>query len=83
MRPALHLYITFRQAGWDFVSRESVLTPWRTDLLEKLTGPKVHYRAYKSRHLPLSRARSISPSPPSHFLKIHLSTGLSKKMDRI
>jgi hypothetical protein len=41
MRPALLLYITFRQAGWNFVSRESVLTPWSTDLLEKSNGSQL------------------------------------------
>jgi hypothetical protein len=38
MRPAPHLYITFLQARWNFVSRQSVRTLWSTDLLEKLTG---------------------------------------------
>jgi hypothetical protein len=46
MRPALHLYITFRQSGWNFVSRESVLTPWSTDLLEKLTGSQLVNKFY-------------------------------------
>jgi len=41
MCPVLDLHITFRQAGWNFVSRESVITPWNTDLLEKLTGSQL------------------------------------------
>jgi len=41
MHPALHLYITFRQAGWNYVSRESILTPWSTDFLEKQTGSQL------------------------------------------
>jgi len=39
--PTLHLYIAFRQAGWNLVFRESVLTPCSTDLLEKLTGSQL------------------------------------------
>ena len=64
-----------------------LLTPWRRDLLEKLTGSagsreiprnfgtRMFITVLRSaRHLSLSWANSIqSPQPPPHFLKIHLN----------
>jgi len=58
MRPTLHLYITFRQAGWNLVSRESVLTPWSTGLLEKLAVSQLvtKFPAFYGTQTPLPRS---------------------------
>jgi len=68
------------------LSHSSRLTPWSIILLEKLTarqsvkkfptfyGTRRFITAFtSSRHLSVSRGRSIQSMPPFHFLKIHLN----------